>query len=70
MSVKVQGDNGKYGCGIGVAQQGFEFFLPTIRVAGSTPALATNATQVALDCKTIKGACPLWLNAGKKRWME
>ena len=28
MPVKVQGDNGKYGCGIGVAQQGFEFFYP------------------------------------------
>lgn len=27
MPVKVQGDNGKYGCGIGVAQQGFEVFF-------------------------------------------
>lgn len=68
MPVKVQDGNGRYGCGIGVAQQGFKAFLPTMHVAGSTPALATNATQVALDYKTKRDRPPPpRLNAGREK---
>lgn len=64
---EVQDGNGRYGCGIGVAQQGFEAFLPTMHVTGLTPALATNATQVALDYKTKRDRPPPRLNAGREK---
>ncbi|WP_262499680.1 hypothetical protein [Porphyromonas gingivalis] len=43
MPVKVQDGNDKNGSCIGVELQGFKAFLPTMHVAGSTPALVTIA---------------------------
>ncbi|DBA55421.1 TPA_asm: hypothetical protein [Porphyromonas phage phage018a_AFR5B1] len=37
---------------------------------GSTPRLATKRLRSLSIIKINRAACPLWLNAGKKRWME
>lgn len=52
---------------LGSRSRVLRFFSPTIRVAGSTPALATNATQVALDYKTKGDRPPHRLNAGREK---